>query len=334
MTLPGPRNLLTDVAGLRVGQAEDAAARTGVTVVLAERPMVAACDVRGGAPGTRETDLLAADTLVEAVDAVVLSGGSVYGLGAADGVTAALGAAGRGFAFRSTDLTAPIVPAAILFDLANGGDKGWGDAPPYAALGRAALAAAGEGFALGTVGAGYGARAGVLKGGVGSASALTDDGLTVGALAAVNSYGSVVAPSGAFWASPFEIEGEFGGRAWPLRAGPDAWGLAKGDPQARENTTLAVVATDAALTPAQARRLAVMAQDGLARAIRPVHTPFDGDMVFALATARRPLPEPADWSLTRLGALAADTLARAVARGVWEATAWPGSDVRTARELG
>jgi L-aminopeptidase/D-esterase-like protein len=333
---PGPRNLITDVAGLTVGQAEDAAVRTGVTVILPQGRAVCACDVRGGAPGTRETDALAADTLVEAVDAVVLSGGSVYGLAAADGVTAWLGAQGRGFVVSPDPAVppAPVIPAAILFDLANGGDKAWGEAPPYRDLGRAAAAHAGADFALGSAGAGYGAMAGALKGGVGSASVVAADGVTVGAIVAVNAWGSVVAPGGrAFWAAPFELDGEFGGLGGAgLAAGPDDWGLAK-SAAAPRNTTIACVATDAALTPAQARRVAVMAQDGLARAIRPVHAPFDGDVVFALSTARRQLDAPEAFAVARIGALAADCLARAVARGVYAATPWPGSDVRCWRDL-
>ena len=336
-TRPGPLNLITDVPGLRVGQAEDARVRTGVTVVLTDRPAVAACDVRGGGPGTRETDLLAADTLVEAVDAVVLSGGSVYGLGAADGVVAALGGQGRGFTFNGLDVTAPIVPGAILFDLANGGDKGWGEAPPYAALGRAALAAAGERFVLGTAGAGYGARAGQLHGGTGSASLIGPEGITVGALACANAFGSVIMPGDrAFWAWPFEQDGEFGGvrpRTDGPSPDPDDWGLAKINPALRANTTIAVVATDAILTPAQGRRLAIMAQDGLARAVRPAHAPFDGDVVFALSTGRRLLPEPVAMSLALLGERAATCLARAIARGVYEAEGWPDSGVRRWRDL-
>lgn len=336
-TRPGPLNLITDVAGLRVGQAQDARIRTGVTVVLAERPATAACDVRGGGPGTRETDLLAADTLVEAVDAVVLSGGSVYGLGAADGVTAALGAQGRGFAFQSTDVTAPIVPGAILFDLNNGGDKAWGEQPPYAALGRAAVLSAGEQVALGTFGAGYGARAGQLHGGTGSASLVGPEGLTVGALACVNSFGSVVMPGDrAFWAWPHEQGAEFGGVRPRLDLpvpDPDDWGLAKVNPGLRENTTIAVVATDAVLTPGQCRRLAIMAQDGLARAVRPAHAPFDGDVVFALATGARLLPEPAAMSLAVLGERAAVCLARAIARGVHAAEGWPGTQTLRWRDL-
>ena len=333
----GARNLITDVPGLKVGQAMDAAARTGVTVILPDERAVCAVDVRGGGPGTRETDALAPDTLVDAVDAVVLAGGSVYGLAAADGVTAWLGARGRGFALSPTPGTppAPVIPAAILYDLANGGDKAWGLEPPYRRLGVAAVEAASIDFELGTAGAGVGAMAGALKGGVGSASAVTGDGFTVGALAAVNSFGSVVAPGGrAFWAAPFEIGDEFGGV--PLgaaRAAPDVWGLAKGAGAARANTTIACVATDADLSPAQARRLALMAQDGLARAIRPVHAPYDGDVVFALSTGRRPLGDNPVLTLTRLGALAADCLARAVARGVYEARPWPGSSVCAWRDL-
>jgi L-aminopeptidase/D-esterase-like protein len=323
---PGPLNLITDVAGLKVGQAHDILARTGVTVILPDQAAVAACDVRGGGPGTRETDALAVENLVEAVDAIVLSGGSVYGLAAADGVTAWLGAQGRGYGLvRAPGVPpSPVIPAAILYDLANGGDKAWGTEPPYRRLGIAAAEAADAPFALGTAGAGFGAMAGMLKGGTGSASIVTADGITVGAIAAVNSFGSVVAPGGrAFWAAPFEIGVEFGGLpSTGLRADPEDWGLAKVNPGARQNTTIACVATDVALTPAQARRVAIMAQDGLARAIRPAHAPFDGDVVFVLSTRRVPLAEPANRTLMRIGALAADTLARAIARGVYEAAGW------------
>lgn len=333
----GARNLITDVPGLKVGQAEDARVRTGVTVILADGLHAAGCSVAGGGPGTRETDALAAENLVGAVNAVVLAGGSVYGLAAADGVAAWLGARGIGYGLvsRPGAPPSPIVPAAILYDLANGGDKQWGLEPPYRALGIAAAEAAGEDFGLGTVGAGYGAMAGTLKGGTGSASVVTADGITVGALCAVNSFGSVVAPGGrSFWAAPFEIAGEFGGLgAAGLSAAPDDWGAAKAQATPRANTTIACVATDVALTTAQARRVAIMAQDGLARAIRPVHGPTDGDVVFALSTGRQPLPDPANLSLTRIGALAADCLARAVARGVHAAIAWPGSEALAWRDL-
>ena len=341
---PGPRNLITDVPGLRLGQAHDAAARTGVTVILPDVAAVCAVDVRGGGPGTRETDALAPENLVEAIDAVVLAGGSVYGLAAADGAATWLGARDRGYAMtaRAGVPPSPVIPAAILYDLANGGDKAWGEDPPYRALGRAATEAAsaaalGAAFDLGTAGAGYGAMAGALKGGLGSASIVTHEGITVGAVVAVNSFGSVVAPgSRAFWAAPFELDGEFGGLgAGGLVGPPDDWGLAKANPAtaARQNTTIACVATDAALTPAQARRLAVMAQAGLARAIRPVFAPFDGDVVYAMSTGTRPLPEPANLTLARLGALAADTLARAIARGVFEANPWPGATPTCWRDL-
>lgn len=334
---PGPRNLITDVAGLRVGQAQDEAARTGVTVILPAERAVCAVDVRGGGPGTRETDALAPENLVDAVDAVVLAGGSMYGLAAADGVAAWLGANGAGF--RVSPLPevppSPIVPAAILFDLGNGGDKRWGLEPPYRRLGVEAAEDAGLDVALGVVGAGYGAKAGLLKGGTGSTSIITHDGYTVGALACVNSFGSVVGGDGVtFWAAPFEIDGEFGGRSPAgLAIAPDDWGLAKANPAPRENTTIACVATDAALSPAQAKRVAIMAQAGLAQAIRPVHAPFDGDVVFALSTGRLNLGEAPDRMVARLGALAADCLARAVARGVYEAVPWRGCDALAWRSL-
>lgn len=333
----GPLNLITDVAGLKVGQAEDAAARSGVTVILPDERAVCAADVRGGAPGTRETDALGPENLVDEVDAVVLCGGSVYGLAAADGVAALLGAAGRGYGLRPGPGVppSPVIPSAILYDLANGGDKGWGLAPPYRDLGMAATRAVSHRFALGTAGAGYGAMAGRLKGGLGSASAVSGEGFTVGAIVAVNSFGSALAPGGrTFWAAPYELGAEFGGLGSAgLAAAPDDWGLAKGPPAGRENTTIACVATDAALTPAEAKRLAIMAQDGLARALRPAHSPFDGDVVFALATARRALPENRQLAVAHLGALAADTLARAIARGVYEAAPWPGEPTPCWRNL-
>jgi L-aminopeptidase/D-esterase-like protein len=318
---PGARNLITDVPGILVGNAEDHTVRTGVTVVLPEAGGVCAVDVRGGAPGTRETDALDPACLIEVVHAVVLSGGSAFGLDAAGGAMAWLAARGRGF--RAADARIPIVPAAILFDLQNGGDKAWGDLPPYRELGRRACAAAAPDFALGNAGAGLGAAAGHLKGGLGSASFVIERGdgepLTVGALAAVNALGAVTMPeSPVFWAWPFEQAGEFGARS-PSEA-PTALPLeVKLKSGLGTNTTLVVVATDAALSKTQAQRLAVMAQDGLARAIRPAHTPLDGDVVFALATGRRPLAQPT-LDPARLGALAADCVSRAIARGVYEAT--------------
>jgi L-aminopeptidase/D-esterase-like protein len=316
---PGPRNLITDVAGIRVGNAADARARSGVTVVLADRPAVAAVDVRGGAPGTRETDALDPTCLVDTVDAVVLSGGSAFGLEAASAATNWLAARGRGFAVGPVRV--PIVPSAILFDLLNGGDKGWGETPPYAALARAACAALGADFALGNEGAGFGALAGALKGGLGSVSAAAPEGLVVGALVAVNARGETVMPGErCFWAWPLERAGELGGQSPPRRALPvESDPLPGPSPSVGGNTTIGVVATNAALSRAEARRVAIMAQDGYARAIRPVHTPFDGDTVFVLATGEQALAEPRPLALARLGAIAADCVARAVARGVFAA---------------
>jgi len=322
MAKPGKNNLITDVAGISVGQAEDARVRTGTTVILAEKPAVAAVCVAGGGPGTRETDLLAGGTLVDVVDAICLSGGSAFGLAAADGVAAGLKKAGRGFGLIDlpTVPKSPIVPAAILYDLANGGDKDWGEASPYAALGRTAYDTASGAFRLGRAGAGYGAAAGAHLGGTGSASIVTKDKITVGALAAVNCYGSVYMPgTDAFWAWPYEIDGEFGGARPPSDFSMNAedWGAAKLNPSLGQNTTIACIATDAILTPDQAKRVAQMALSGFSRAIRPVFAPFDGDAVFVLATGKRALPDPTPATVARIGELAASTLARAIARGVY-----------------
>lgn len=318
---PGPRNLITDVGGIAVGNAADHRLKSGVTVVLAEHPVLAAVHVMGGAPGTRETDLLGPDRLVQAVDAVVLSGGSAFGLDAASGVADALGRQGRGFAVGTARV--PIVPGAILFDLLNGGRKDW-QTNPYRSLGEAALAAAGAGFALGSAGAGTGAMTADLKGGLGSASAVLEGGLIVGALVAVNALGSVLAGEGPeFLAAPFEFGDEFGGLG-PGAFRPPGWEpdlpQAPGPGMA---TTIAVVATDARLGRAEAMRLAVAAHDGMARAILPSHTPYDGDLVFVLATGERPLSDPAR-DVLRLGHAAAACLARAIARGVHAAQPAPG----------
>ncbi|MGA0541431.1 P1 family peptidase [Neotabrizicola sp. VNH66] len=315
----GPRNLITDVAGLRVGNASDRALRSGVTVLTADLPFVAAMHVMGGAPGTRETDLLAPDRMVEAVDALVLSGGSAFGLDACSGVAEGLRAAGRGFAVGPVRV--PIVPGAILFDLLNGGAKEWA-INPYAGLGRAALAAAGADFPLGTAGAGYGAMTGRWKGGLGSASAVLPSGITVGALVAVNALGSVTAGDGPwFHAAPWEEGAEFGGLGPAPRLPPEDAPL----PRKRmgEATTIAVVATDARLTKAQAQRMAVAAHDGMARSIVPSHTPLDGDLVFAAATGAREMAEPVTDGF-QIGHAAATCLARAIARAVFLARPQPG----------
>lgn len=317
------RNLITDVPSLRVGHAGDTKLGSGVTAIVFDAAVVASVDVRGGGPGTRETALLDPAQTVEGIDAIVLSGGSAFGLDAASGVQAWLREHGRGFQVR--DARVPIVPGAILFDLLSGGDKNWGRYPPYRELGYEAARTASGDFALGSVGAGLGATTVNLKGGIGSASAQTRGGLTVGAIAAANAAGSMtIGNSAHFWAAPFEQGKEFGGRGWPATIPSDALAFrSKGAPG--ENTTLAVVATDAKLTKAQAKRLAVMAQSGLSRAIYPVHTPLDGDVVFAAAMGAKPLPDPV-FSLSELGMIAANVLARAIARGIYEATALPFSD--------
>jgi L-aminopeptidase/D-esterase-like protein len=317
------KNLLTDIAGVRVGHADDARLASGVTAVLFDQPAVAAMDVRGGGPGTREGALLDVVNTVERVDAFALAGGSAFGLEAGGGVQAWLAEQGRGFQVRGAVI--PIVPGAIVFDLLNGGDKAWGRFPPYRDLGYAAAAAASDSFALGSVGAGLGATTANVKGGLGSASAVTRDGVAVAALAVVNAVGSVTMGDGPwFWAAPFEIASEFGGRGWPGHFSPDILAMRlKGGPAATavENTTLAVVVTDAALTKPQTRRLAMIAQTGFARAIYPVHAPLDGDVVFAAATGQQPVDPLV--GLTELGMVAANVVARAIARGVYEATALP-----------
>ncbi len=325
MTRTGAMNLITDVPGLKVGQAADADVLTGVTVIRPARPSVCAVHVAGGGPGTRETDALKLGTLVDEVDAITLSGGSVYGLASADGVIAEIGARGEGFSLMDMPGVpkSPIVPLAILYDLANGGNKDWGNNPPYVELGRQAYHAIGKPLQLGAFGAGIGARAGSQPGGIGSASWVNEAGITVGAIAAVNCFGSVLIPgTDQFWAAPFEQGDEFGGCGTPSRYQFDAedWGAAKMNPAPRQNTTIACIATDADLTPSECQRLSDMAVAGLARAIRPVFAPFDGDVVFALATGDVPIGENRPTMLSRLGELAASALARSVARGVYAAT--------------
>jgi L-aminopeptidase/D-esterase-like protein len=341
MLSPAARNLITDIEGLEVGHATDEVANTGVTVLLCTPGWTAAVDVRGGGPGTRETDALAPENLVGRAHALVLAGGSVFGLGAADGVTAVLSSRGTGLNLRAGAPAIPIVPSAVLHDLANGGDKNWGLEPPYRALGMKAAAAAGEDFALGAVGAGRGAMAGLAKGGIGSTSIDLGEGLIVGALVAINSVGSVLMPDGkTYWAWPFELDREFGGRGRPQSPmdlsdpAPDqARLLAIGRLQPGVNTTLAVVACNAEMSTVECRRIAMMAHDGIARAVRPAHTPFDGDTVFALASGAIPLSgapphdappggPPLHGRLTRpahtarIGSAAADCLTRAIARAV------------------
>lgn len=325
---PGAKNLITDVPGLMVGNASDADLKSGTTVLLAAKPLTASVHVMGGAPGTRETDLLAPDKSVAKIDALVLSGGSAFGLDACSGVVDGLRAQGRGFSLGPAII--PLVPGAILFDLLNGGNKDWVD-NPYRALGRAAFEAASDDFALGSHGAGTGALTAMLKGGLGSASFVLGNGVTVGALVAANPMGSVTTPGDRhFWAAPFEVDGEFGG------VGPDSAvslgrnlesrkmqamrALAAGEelPAERGNTTIAIVATDAALTKAECQRMATAAHDGIGRATVPAHAPGDGDLVFAASTATRALATP-EVELGQIGHAAALCLSRAIARAVYSA---------------
>jgi L-aminopeptidase/D-esterase-like protein len=334
MNQPGPTNTLVDVGGLAVGHAEDRRLRTGVTVIVADEPVVASCRVMGGAPGTRDTDLLAAHQTVDRIDAVVLSGGSAFGLDAASGVQAALRAHGRGFAIG--DVRVPIVPGAVIFDLLDGAPKDWGETPPWASLGRRATEKASHAAVpLGSRGAGTGATTADLRGGVGSASVVLADGTTVAALAVVNAVGTAtIGSSGHFWAAPHEIGDEFGGLGLP-----DPWPHDAVEPRLKgaadrpgTATTLVVVATDAILTKAEAERLAVQSHDGFARALWPAHTPLDGDIVFALATGRRALADPLGGRI-RLGIAAVEVVARAIARGVHAARAEPGSPLPAWEDL-
>jgi L-aminopeptidase/D-esterase-like protein len=312
-----PRNLLTDVAGIAVGNVEDLLLGSGVTAIVFDRPAVASVCVLGGAPGGRDTDLLAPHATVQAVDAIVLSGGSAFGLDAAGGVQAALREQGRGVAIGNVRV--PIVSQAILFDLVNGGNKDWGKFSPYRDMGYAAANAISRDFALGSVGAGAGATTATVKGGLGSASAVTSSGHTIAAIVAVNAVGTpTIGTGGHFWAAPFERNGEFGNLGVP--ASFDAELRVKGG--RGTSTTIGFVATDATLNKAQAMRLAIMAHDGLARAVLPAHAPLDGDTIFAASTGLRPMTEPAV-ELTELGHFAIQVMARAIARGVYEATALP-----------
>lgn len=324
---PGPKNLITDIDGLLVGNAQDDTLKSGTTVLTATKPFTASVHVMGGAPGTRETDLLAPDKSVAQVEALTLSGGSAYGLDACSGVVDGLRAQGRGFQVGQAII--PLVPGAILFDLLNGGQKDWSE-NPYRALGRAAFEAASDTFELGTVGAGTGALTSMLKGGLGSASLVMGDGTTVGALVGVNPMGSVTTPGDRhFWAANFEIDKEFGG------VGPDpSGGLGRSQDsrklmamrqqsQERANTTIAIVATDAGLSKAQCQRMAIAAHDGIARATVPAHSPGDGDLVFSVSTGSRPMANP-ERDLTMIGHTAALCLSRAICRAVYLATPSPG----------
>ncbi len=324
----GRRNLITDVEGIRVGNASDEKVKSGVTAIICDTTVTASVHVMGGAPGTRETDLLSPENLVEDIEGLVLAGGSAFGLDAASGVQAALREMGRGFKIGPHRI--PIVPTAILFDLINGGDKDWGRFAPYRDLGYDAANSADIDFELGTIGAGYGAVTATCKGGLGSASTIIsyDDSadMTIGALVIVNALGSpMIGDTKHFWAAPFEMNNEFGGFGQPSPYPENARDLRiKHRDQAKPgaNTTIAVIATDAVLTKAQAKRLAIAAHDGFARAIWPSHTPLDGDLIFAIATGKSGASPSLDQQID-LGAIAASTMSRAVARGIFEAKKKP-----------
>src|SRR5471032_2533908 len=325
MPFPGPRNSLTDIPGLLVGHATDEPVKTGVTVIRADHAWTASVDIRGGGPGGRETAALEPENMVGQLHALVFAGGSVFGLGAADAVAAKLSQDEVGLHLKPGAPAIPIVPAAVLHDLANGGNKAWGLEPPYRRLGFEALANAAEDFELGSVGAGRGAMAGVLKGGLGSASLDLGDGLIVAALVVANPIGSVYMPDGeTFWAWPWEVAGEFGGHR-PLSdmdtsdPMPELSRLdSMGRLQAGANTTLVVIACNARLSTADCKRLAIMGHDGIARAVRPAHLPFDGDTVFAMSSGAVELSSGPrrQVDIARIGSAASDCVARAIARGV------------------
>lgn len=317
----GKTNSLLDVGGLKIGQAYDAKVKTGVTVILPHSPARCAVDIRGGGPGTREAAALQDGGLVDSVHAIALAGGSVYGLAAADGVTSFLGDKGIGYVAGPSPIpVSPIVPAAILFDNANGGDKDWANNPPFRGLGFAACNAAGGAILQGAAGAGYGATAGLYIGGLGTASEQIDD-ITVAAIIAANPVGSPYMPgTKCFWAWPYEVDGEFGGERPPadyeyhIATDSKLEFLKTGG----QSTVIGAVAINAKLGQKELKRLAIMAQDGIAMAVQPSHTPLDGDTIFALSTGDKACISPPH--LAELGAAAARCVARAIAIGIFEAS--------------
>lgn len=318
---PGAKNTITDIAGLKVGNAQDDRLKSGVTVLLCDEPVTASVAVLGGGPGTRDTELLSPENSVEAVDAIVLSGGSAFGLDAPSGVQAKLREMGRGYEVGPVKV--PIVPGAILFDLINGGNKDWGKHSPYRDLGWQATENASSRFETGTAGAGTGALVAGLKGGLGTASLKLENGITVAALVAVNALGSpVIGNTKHFHAALFEQGNEFGGHGMPSPVPKESSELNikfRDQASAVSSTTIGIVATDAKLTKAQAKRLAIAAHDGIGRALWPAHTPMDGDLVFSLASGKSAMqPVKDDW--IDLSAHAASVMSRAIGRAIYEAT--------------
>ena len=314
-------NIDIPIAGLRIGHAVDEKVHSGTTVILPEQAATASVHIVGGSPGTRETELLNPQQVVEQVDAIVLSGGSAFGLDAATGVQAWLREQNRGYSVPPVRI--PIVPAAILFDLTNEGDKDWGTYPPYRELGYDATQNAASTTATGKVGAGYGATTAAGPGGLGVAVEQLECGASVLAIMAVNAAGSpYVGSTDHFWASAFEHGAEFGGRGLPQPWPADATraNTKDGHSAAGMNTTIGVVITDAVITKLEAKQIAVMAHDGFARALYPVHSPGDGDLLFVMSTGQLQLDRET-LTLLSLGTLAANTVTRAIAQGVYAATA-------------
>ncbi len=332
MMQAGTKNLITDVQGILVGNAHDEKLKSGVSVVSSDAPFTASYFVMGGAPGTRETDLLAPDKTAIGVDALVLSGGSAFGVDAASGVVERLRKAGRGFIAAGHPI--PLVPAAILFDLNNGGDKNWSQ-NPYPELGRRAYDALNDNFRLGSFGAGFGAQCGMMKGGLGSASFTLSNGITVGALVAANPVGNPTDESGThFWAASFEVAAEFGGLG-PPSGGAHGQGLEQtklGALMPQTNTSIAIVATDATLSKSEAHRLATVTHDGFARALVPSHLPLDGDLIFAAATDKMPAPQTI-LEFSEICHAASLCVARALARGVFYARTYPEDRLKTYQKL-
>jgi len=319
--ITGKSNSILDVGGLKVGQAYDDKVKTGVTVIIPDQAARCAVDIRGGGPGTRESAALQDGGIIDSVHAVTLAGGSVYGLAAADGVTSFLGDKGMGYVAGPAPIpVSPIVPAAILFDNANGGDKNWSNNPPFRGLGFAACNAAGGNILQGAAGAGYGATAGLYPGGLGTVSEQVGD-ITIGAIIAANPVGSPYMPgTKCFWSWPYEVDGEFGGQRPPadyqyqMPKDSKLEFLKTGG----QSTIIGAVATNANLNQKSLKRLAIMAQDGIAMAVQPSHTPLDGDTIFALSTGSEPCLSPPH--LAELGAAAARCVARAIAKGIFEAS--------------
>lgn len=316
-------NLLTDIPGIRVGHSQDLTLRTGVTAILFDRPVIASGSFPGGAPALRETALLEPENMVGHIHAVVLSGGSTYGLDATTGVQAWLREQFDNAPLPPGTIRVPIVVQASLYDLPPGGQTTWGRYSPYAELGHQAATSARSGaFTLGTAGAGTGATTAILRGGLGSASTITPAGHRVAALVAVNAVGTATIGDGPhFWSAPFEQGDEFGGLGMPAHLSAEdlrlrsKWASVTG-------TTIGLIVTDATLTKTQAKRLAILAQDGVARGVFPAHLPLDGDAMIGVSTCEKPAPFGQEW--TEILHAATQVTARAIARGVYEASPLPG----------